>query len=92
MKVWKSSDEAKSVHDDLYRTSDPDDETSDTYLTLIIKSVFAEKELSQKNAVWVQAVLETIFDVEHISPKNDTDVVDAWVDAILKSHKEQVML
>ena len=45
MREWKQSEEVKTVHDDLYKISDPDNESSDLYLTLIIKSVFAEKEL-----------------------------------------------
>jgi len=82
MRDWKNSEDTKSVYDDLYKLSVPDDESSDTYLTLIIKFAFSEKKLTQKNAIWGQAVIESIFDVEHLSSKIDTDVVDAWVDAI----------
>lgn len=85
---WKNSEDAKSVHDDLYKISDPDDPSSDIYLTLIIKSVFSERELTHENAVWAQAVIESIFDVSHLSTKTDTEIVDTWIDAI---HKGQVM-
>jgi len=84
IKAWKESDEAKSVHDDLYKPSNPNDELSNTNLTLIIKHVFTEKEITLENAIWVQAVLEAIFDVDHLSTKIDNDVIDIWKDAIGK--------
>ncbi|CAG8444196.1 7509_t:CDS:2 [Funneliformis caledonium] len=37
------------------------DPSSDTYIALIIKSVFPEKERTPANALWVQLVLETIL-------------------------------
>ena len=83
IKAWKTSKEVKAVYDDLYRPSVPDDPSSDTYLALIIRSVFpSEKELTQKNAVWTQAVLESIFDVEYLSTKIDNDVIESWKNAI----------
>lgn len=91
MLEWKKSGEVQLVHDELYNSSVPDDPSSDTFITIIIKSVFTNKELTRKNAVWVQAVLETIFDVEHTSSKMETEVIDAWVNAILESHEEQVI-
>ena len=76
MKLWKESEEVKAVHDDLYKPSNPDDESSDTFFTLIIKSVFTEKELTNENVIWTQSVLESIFDVEHLSTKIDSDIID----------------
>ncbi|CAG8664703.1 2624_t:CDS:2, partial [Funneliformis caledonium] len=74
IKDWKTSKEVKAVYDDLYCPSDPDDPSSDTYVALIIKSAFAsDKKLMQENAVWIQSVLETIFDVEYLSMKIDTE-------------------
>jgi hypothetical protein len=71
------------VYEDLYKSSDGDNENADTYLTLIIKSTFAaEKERTTPNGIWVQSVLEAIFDVEHLSTKIDTDVVSTWTDSI----------
>jgi hypothetical protein len=90
MRDWKNSEDTRLVHEDLYKLSVPDDESSDTYLVIIIKSAFSEKELTDKNAVWAQAVIESIFDVEHLLSKINTDVVDAWVDAIT-SWRGQVM-
>ena len=76
MKEWKGLKNVKKVHDELYSKSDPDDPDSDTYMTLIIKSVFSsENERTKQNAIWVQSVLETIFDEEHLSPKIDTEVL-----------------
>ena len=76
MKEWKGLKNVKKVHDELYSKSDSDDSNSDTYMTLIIKSVFSsENERTQQNAIWVQSVLETIFDEEHLSPKIDTEVL-----------------
>ena len=83
IKAWKTSKEVKAVYGDLYRPSVPDDQSSDLYIALIIKSVFpSEKELTQKNAVWAQAVLESIFDVRYLSTKIDNDVIESWKNAI----------
>ena len=83
MKEWKESKNVREVYNDLYRSSDPEDEQADTYITLIIKSIFTiEKERTQRNGTWVQSVLETIFDVNHLSTKIDTEVVENWVEVI----------
>jgi len=83
IKAWKTSKEVKAVYGDLYRPSVPDDPSSGLYIALIIKSVFpSEKELTQKNAVWAQAVLESIFDVRYLSTKIDNDVIESWKNAI----------
>jgi len=83
IKAWKTSKEVKAVYGDPYRPSVPDDPSSDLYIALIIKSVFpSEKELTQKNAVWTQAVLESIFDVRYLSTKIDNDVIESWKNAI----------
>ena len=83
IKAWKTSKEVNAVYDDLYRPSVPDDPSSDTYLALIIRSVFpSEKEITQENAVWTQSVLESIFDVEYLSTKIDNDVIESWKNAI----------
>ena len=83
IKAWKTSKEVKAVYGDLYRPSVPDDPSSDLYIVLIIKSVFpSEKELTQKNAMWAQAVLESIFNVRYLSTKIDNDVIESWKNAI----------
>ena len=69
----------KKVHDKLYSPSVPDKPTSDAYITVIIKAVFAsEKERMTANATWAQAVLEAIFDEKHLLTKIDVDIVDSW--------------
>ena len=71
----EGSQNVKKVHDELYSKSDPDDPDSDTYMILIIKSVFlSENERTKQNAIWVQSVLEAIFDEQHLSLKIDTEV------------------
>ena len=83
MKEWKQHPNTQKVYEDLYKSSDAENENADTYLTLIIKSVFtSEKERTSSNGVWVQSVLETIFDINHLSVKIDTDVVDTWTGTI----------
>ena len=78
MRKWKESESVRKVHEDLYTPSDPDDLSSDTYITLIIKSVFtSEKEHTQANVVWTQSVLEVIFDENHLSIKIDSDIVES---------------
>ena len=82
-KEWKLSQNTRKVYEDLYKSSDPDDTASDTYVALIIKSVFAvEKERTHANGIWVQSVLEIIFDEKHLSTKIDSDIIETWTDAI----------
>ncbi|RGB25908.1 hypothetical protein C1646_771097 [Rhizophagus diaphanus] len=79
MQMWKASKNVQQIHEDLYKPSDSDDLSSDTYITLIIKSVFAsEKERTNENAIWAQSVLEVIFDEDHLLSKIDADIVDSW--------------
>src|SRR4051812_44319851 len=79
MLEWKTSEEAKTVHKELYDLVDPDDPRSDTLLTVIIK---ADKELTNENARWAQSVVETIFDTNHLSPKIDADIIESWTEAL----------
>jgi len=58
MLEWKTSEEAKTVHKELYYLVDPDDPRSDTLLTVIIKAVFSDKELTNENAKWAQSVVK----------------------------------
>jgi hypothetical protein len=52
MQLWKRSPNVQQVHEDLYKPSNPDDPSSDTYITLIIKSVFSsEKECTNVNGI-----------------------------------------
>ena len=68
MKEWKGLKNVKKVHDNIYSKSDPYDLNSDTYMTLIIKLVFSsENERTKQNAIWVQSVLEAIFDEQHLT-------------------------
>ena len=83
MKEWKLSQNTRKVYEDLYKSSDPDDASSDTYVALIIKTVFAvEKERTHANGVWVQSVLEIIFDEKHLFTKIDSDIIETWTDVI----------
>jgi hypothetical protein len=48
-------------------------------LSLIIKSVFAsEKERTDSNGVWIQSVIESIFDEENLSMKINSEVIETW--------------
>jgi hypothetical protein len=78
MKEWKSSEAVRAVHEDLYAPSNPDDPSSDTYLSLIIQSTFTPKERTKENAFWAQSVLEAIFDEDYLDSKIDAEVVDKW--------------
>ncbi len=63
--------------------SDSEDEASNTYITLIIKYVFKnEKEHMTSNSIWVQSVLEAIFDVTSFFAKVDSEIIETWTDAI----------
>ena len=53
--------------------------------------------MTPDNIIWMQSVLESIFDIDHLSPKIDSDIVDAWMDAIkrdrqVRSHVNYVIL
>ena len=83
MKDWKQSENVRKVYKDLYKPIDPDDVNGETYISLIIKSIFTTtKEQTQQNGVWVQSVLESIFDERHLSAKIDSEVVDNWTETI----------
>ena len=82
MLEWKTSEKAKTVHKELYDLVDSNDPRSDTLLTVIIKAVFSDKELTNKNATWAQSVVEIIFDTNHLSPKIDTDIIESWTEAL----------
>lgn len=83
MKEWKQNKKTRQVYQDLYSPSDSEDKNSDTYVTLIIKYVFTStKERTTPNAIWVQSVLEIIFDENNLSSKIISDDVDTWTDAI----------
>ena len=90
MKEWKQRDNVKQVHEDLYNLSDPNDPSSEQYIALIVKSVFAEKDRTHANAIWVQSVLEIIFDKRHLTTKIETDAVESQTEAITDT--EQVTL
>ena len=77
------NEDVQKVHDDLYASSNPSDQSSDTYIALIIKSVFtSENERTNANVIWTQSVLEVIFDQNHISTKIDADIVETWTKTV----------
>ena len=88
MKAWKADSKTKDAYEKLYERIDPDDQQSDTYVAKIIKETFAKNERTELNTLWTQAVLEIIFDSEHLSPKLDTDIVDKRFE-MLKNGQEQ---
>ena len=69
----------------------PNDPESDTFLALIIKTVFpSEKERTIKNATWAQSGLKAIFDENHLSPKIDVDIVETWIEALADTEMDLV--
>jgi hypothetical protein len=82
MREWKLSDDVRKVHDELYNPNNPDDPSSDSYISLIIQSVFTSKERTKANALWAQSVLEVIFDERYLDSKIDVDIVDSWTKAL----------
>ncbi|CAG8660818.1 13953_t:CDS:2 [Funneliformis caledonium] len=64
IRMWKGSESIRKFYENLYIPSNPDDPSSDTYITLIIKSIFtSEKERTQTNAIWTQST-ENLIDVK----------------------------
>jgi hypothetical protein len=78
MRKWKSSEAVRKVHEELYNPSNPDDPSSDTYLSSIIQATFTPKERTKENAIWAQSVLEAIFDEDYLDSKIDAEVVEKW--------------
>ena len=78
MKEWKSSEAVRVAHEELYNPSDLNNPTSDTYISLIIQSIFISKECTKENAFWAQSVLEAVFDEKYLDSKIDTEIVDKW--------------
>jgi len=69
----------------------PNDPESDTFLAVIIKTVFpSKKERTIKNATWAQSVLEAIFDENHLSPKIDVNIVEMWIEALADTEMDLV--
>ena len=92
MANWKSDPKTQTAYNELYSHIDPNDENSDTYVTKIIKSTFINNDRTTLNAIWVQAVLEVIFDPEYLSPKLDTDVVDQHFTDLCEEQEKQISL
>ena len=88
---WKTSEEAKTVHKELYDLADPDDPRSDTHLMVIIKNVFSDKKFTNENAMWAQSVVKAIFNVNHLSPKIDADIVESWKEALTNTAAEELV-
>ncbi|CAG8601387.1 10797_t:CDS:2 [Funneliformis mosseae] len=77
MKEWKQNKNTQKVYKDLYKSSNSEDEKVNTYITLIIKFIFtAEKERMASNSIWVQSVIETIFNEKYLSTKIDSKVIE----------------
>ena len=52
MRKWKQNSDTRKVYEDLYKSSDGDNENANKYITLIIKSTFtAEKERTTSNGI-----------------------------------------
>jgi hypothetical protein len=92
MLEWKTDKDVKKAHEDLYELSNPNDPTSDTLFTVILKTVFTENECTTKNARWVQSVLETIFDIKHLSPKIDVDIIESWTKTLTDTEMEMELV
>ena len=75
----------RQVYNDLYKPIDLNNPGSDTYVAVIVCSVFAEKECTMLNATWTQAVLESIFDTEHLSTKIDNEIIEKWMERLSKN-------
>ncbi|RGB21664.1 hypothetical protein C1646_777567 [Rhizophagus diaphanus] len=83
MRDWKNDNNVKKAYEDLYSANNPE---SETYISLIIKNVFiSEKEHTQKNAIWTQAILEIIFNEGHLSPKIDSNTIDTRYTKLIAS-------
>lgn len=84
MKAWKARANVRKVYEDLYSPTDPNNAESDTYLAVIIRSVFG-KECSASDALWTQAVLESIFDTEYLSSKIEGEIIEKWTESLSRN-------
>src|SRR5947208_1488890 len=82
MRVWKNQENVKKVHDDLYTPTDPNDSSSETYITKIIRTIFPDKDRTKYNAIWAQSVFKSIFDVKYLSLKVNAEIVNSWIETL----------
>ena len=47
-----------------------------------------KRNVHTKNAIWVQSVLETIFDEEYISTKVKLDIVEIWIETLMDEEQQ----
>ncbi|CAI2187798.1 13126_t:CDS:2 [Funneliformis geosporum] len=87
IKNWKNNSKIRIAYNELYNHIDSQDQESDTYIAKFIKKMFARNDRTELNALWIQAVLEIIFDPEYLSTKLDTKAVDKRFE-MLKNEKE----
>ncbi|PKC57491.1 hypothetical protein RhiirA1_541578 [Rhizophagus irregularis] len=90
MQTWKASKNVQQVHEDLYKLSDSDDLSSDTYILLIIKSVFAsDKEYIVDS--WTGNITDINVDSEKCecesSPKTPITPIDDVDEIIRVDHR-----
>ncbi|PKB96165.1 hypothetical protein RhiirA5_435331 [Rhizophagus irregularis] len=90
MRTWKASKNVQQVHEDLYKLSDSDDLSSDTYILLIIKSVFAsDKEYIVDS--WTGNITDINVDSEicecESSPKTPITPIDDVDEIIRVDHR-----
>ena len=80
------------AYDELYTLIDPHNDQSDTYVAKIIKATFTNNEQTALHMLWIQAILEIIFDPEYLSPKLDTDIVDQRFALLQKQQEAYIIL
>lgn len=60
---WKKNPDVESCFNKLYNLIDPNNEESDTFMTLIIKKVWPKKSnLSNLHLAWAASVVEIVLD------------------------------
>src|SRR5947207_10059400 len=69
MQKWKNDPKTQKAYDELYTPVDANDNNSDMYITKIIKATFTSNDRTLLNSLWTQAVLEVIFNPDHLLPK-----------------------
>ncbi|CAG8454419.1 13625_t:CDS:2 [Funneliformis mosseae] len=81
MKEWKELENVQKVHKDLYTPSNSNDSNSDTYITLIIKSVFlSENERTVKNGIWIKMLVDKEHTVNNADEEAFYSPLDQYIE------------
>src|SRR5439155_26363901 len=76
VRQWKQSPTVQAAHAMLYEKINPTDINSKTYMKAIVESSFTDKEITEANFFFAQAICKAIFDPEYLLTNIDANIID----------------